>query len=115
MYRPLRETHEEIRLLDLQPAARLDDPLRGTLRHAKLHDAYCALSYVWGQHVGDKSNIAINSLAAALRHLRQKYGRITIWTDALCIDQMNKDEKSWQVPLMKSIYSEAKEVHAWLG
>ena len=56
-----------------------------------------------------------SSLAAALRHLRQKYGRITIWTDALCINQMDNDEKSWQVPLMKSIYSEAKEVHAWLG
>ncbi|KAJ4294213.1 hypothetical protein N0V90_007903 [Kalmusia sp. IMI 367209] len=144
VYRPLKERREEIRLLELEPAPRLDDPLRGTLRHARLHEAsYCALSYVWGQSDRDRSDIAIryertarqyiasklhgnsssptyihsigSSLAAALRNLRQKYGRITIWADALCINQMDNEEKSWQVPLMKSIYSEAKEVHAWLG
>ncbi|PVI00142.1 hypothetical protein DM02DRAFT_614570 [Periconia macrospinosa] len=138
-YRPLKKQRKEIRLLDLDPASRLEDPLQGTLRHAKLHEAhYTALSYVWGQPVKDRSNIIItysksarqlfsskssskyvhsigSSLAAALRHLRQKYGRIVIWTDALCINQADNDEKSWQVPLMNDIYSTAKEVHAWLG
>ena len=114
VYRPLREKYEEIRLLDLEPAARLDDPLRGTLRHAQLRKtSYFTLSYVWGQSARGRSDIAVryertarqylssklhgnsstptyiqsigSSLAEALRPLRQKYGRITIWADALCI------------------------------
>ena len=56
-----------------------------------------------------------SNLANALRGLRQKYRSITIWVDALCIDQTDGEEKSWQVPLMKSIYSKAETVHAWLG
>jgi hypothetical protein len=143
-YRPLKQKRDEIRLLDLEAADKLDDPLRATLRHAEIQDAqFTALSYVWGDPVKDRSNIMIkyersareylasklpgksgrptyihsigSSLARALRHLRQKYGRITIWTDALCINQEDEKEKDWQVPLMKSIYSEAREVHAWLG
>ncbi|KAF2438311.1 hypothetical protein P171DRAFT_477236 [Karstenula rhodostoma CBS 690.94] len=146
VYRPLEQKREEIRLLDLEAANELDDPLCGTLRHVELKGAhFSALSYVWGDPDNDRSNIVIkyersareylasklpgksrqtyvhsigSSLARALRHLRQKYGRITIWTDALCINQDPLDvrkEKDWQVPLMKSIYSQAKEVHAWLG
>lgn len=143
-YRPLRQKHDEIRLLHLEAARQLDDPLRGTLRHTKLHDAsFCALSYVWGDTTKDRSEIGIkyerttreflslklssttaaavrihgigSSLARALRYLRQKYGNTTIWTDALCINQSDNIEKDWQVPLMSAIYSRAKEVHAWLG
>ncbi|KAJ4356850.1 uncharacterized protein N0V89_004887 [Didymosphaeria variabile] len=138
------QKREEIRLLDVEPANQLDDPLRAILRHAELQDAhFSALSYVWGDTVNDRSNIAIryersareylasklrgksaaptyvhsigSNLARALRHLRQKYGRLTIWTDALCINQGDGKEKDWQVPLMKAIYSQAQEVHAWLG
>ncbi|KAL5409402.1 hypothetical protein PMIN03_005961 [Paraphaeosphaeria minitans] len=146
VYRPLKQKRKEIRLLDLEAADKLDDPLCATLRHVELKDAhFSALSYVWGDPVHDRANIVIkyersareylasklpgksrttylhsigSSLAIALRHLRQKYGRITLWTDALCINQDPSDvrkEKNWQVPLMKSIYSQAKEVHAWLG
>lgn len=142
IYRPLQQKNREIRILDLDSAAALDDPLRGTLRQVKLHEAsYVALSYVWGDSERNRSSIAVKyeqsarkylaaklhgssdrydhsigaSLTAALRYLRQKYGSISIWTDALCIDQSNAEEKSWQVSLMTSIYSEAKEVHAWLG
>lgn len=146
VYRPLKQKREEIRLLELEPADKLDDPLFATLRHAELKDAcFSALSYVWGDPVNDRTNIVIkyerrareklasklsgksrptyihsvgSNLARALRQLRQKYGRITIWTDALCVNQDPSDntkEKDWQVPLMKSIYSQAKEVHSWLG
>lgn len=145
-YRSLKQKHEEIRLLDLEAAKTLDDPLCATLRHVELkHANFSALSYVWGDEDVDRSDIFItyakssrgifgskapetstaiykhnvgSSLARALRHLRQKYGNITLWTDALCINQDKADkrkEKDWQVPLMKAIYSQAKEVHAWLG
>lgn len=58
------------------------------------------------------------SLDAALRHLRQRYGTIDIWNDALCINQPDdglQKEKPWQLALMSSIYSQAYMVHAWLG
>ncbi|KAL9105700.1 MAG: hypothetical protein Q9227_009184 [Pyrenula ochraceoflavens] len=144
VYQPLRRDGEEIRLLDLQPATRSGDTLRCTIRHAKLHKSeYVALSYVWGQQTKNKSVIEIsykrnlveyiesklhhdrapvtytieigNSLSAALRCLRQKNTVVTIWADALSINQSDKGEKSWQVPLMKLIYSKARMVHAWLG
>ncbi|PMD32089.1 hypothetical protein L207DRAFT_640401 [Hyaloscypha variabilis F] len=56
-----------------------------------------------------------SSLAAALRHLRHKRNPVTVWTDALCINQENAEEKDIQVPLMMRIYSNDTRVHAWLG
>lgn len=143
-YRPLKESRQEIRLLIVHRAENLEDPLYGTIRHAKLSTAvYSALSYVWGQKDYDRANITIDydagtlqnisnklsrksrpttyvhsigsSLARALRHLRHTYGGIVIWTDALCINQKDDKEKSWQVLLMTQIYINATEVQAWLG
>ncbi|KAM7203888.1 Heterokaryon incompatibility protein (HET) domain containing protein [Rhypophila sp. PSN 637] len=106
---------------------------------------YRCLSYVWGDQKKDvKSEIAItykkpilqrlkltrrhqssesenfrleigSNLAAALVHLRRKHKRVTIWADALCINQQDDEEKNWQVGLMTQIYSTATHVHAWLG
>ena len=154
IYRPLRRDNQEIRLLEIQPAADQNDPLRCTLRHKKLHSAeYDAISYVWGDQINNRSHADItyhsgkkftsalrgtfsscfapderqgqgdqsyrnsigSSLGAALKHLRQKSRPITVWTDALCINQSDDEEKSWQVRLMTQIYSNAKVVHAWLG
>ena len=144
-YRPLNQDPPEIRLLELKPAADRALSLECTLRHSALSSArYSCLSYVWGDPIKDeKSKIGIaykkpireyfkpkrrrgsesnkcymkigSSLTAALRHLRHKRNRVTIWADALCINQEDPKEKSWQVPLMMRIYSNAKSVHAWLG
>ncbi|KAM7211190.1 Heterokaryon incompatibility protein (HET) domain containing protein [Rhypophila decipiens] len=106
---------------------------------------YRCLSYVWGDPNNDvRSRIVItykkpilerfkltrrhrssesedfrleigSSLAAALVHLRRKHKRVTIWADALCINQQDDEEKNWQVGLMTQIYSNATHVHAWLG
>ncbi|KAK5094375.1 hypothetical protein LTS08_008594 [Lithohypha guttulata] len=48
----------------------------------------------------------------ALRHPDQS--RI-IWVDALCINQKDDAEKSWQVGLMRDIYQQSSQVLAWLG
>ncbi|KAH7122743.1 hypothetical protein B0J11DRAFT_436855, partial [Dendryphion nanum] len=40
------------------------------------------------------------SLASALHALRHRNTRRIIWTDAVCIDQSNLTEKSFQVPMM---------------
>ncbi|KAK5070438.1 hypothetical protein LTR64_000109 [Lithohypha guttulata] len=40
---------------------------------------------------------------------------MTIWIDAVCIDQANDEERSQQVRAMPSIYSSAHTVITWLG
>lgn len=84
--------------------------------------SYSALSYVWGdpKHVCD---IAINgkmakitkSLANALRSIRKNTKIRVIWADAICINQQDFDEKSWQVQEMAAIYKRADRVISWLG
>jgi hypothetical protein len=56
-----------------------------------------------------------SNLAAALRQLRSTTSEITIWADAVCINQGDNDEKSCQLPLMARIYSQARAVVSWLG
>jgi hypothetical protein len=37
------------------------------------------------------------------------------WIDAICINQADDIEKSWQVQQMWAVYHEAQYVAAWLG
>ena len=84
--------------------------------------AYEALSYVWGPPEpstellcnGQSVKIRVK-LNNALRKLRLPSSTRIIWTDAICINQEDDEEKSHQVPLMGSIYSLAKRVIVWLG
>lgn len=55
------------------------------------------------------------NLEAALRYLRHRSEVRIIWVDAICIDQSNIEERNHQVPLMKTIYSNAVAVQVWLG
>lgn len=56
-----------------------------------------------------------HNLAVALRHLRYPDRERTLWVDAICINQTDDEEKSREVLLMGSIYSNAKQVVVWLG
>ena len=38
-----------------------------------------------------------------------------MWIDAISINQKNADEKNYQVPMMREIYSKATQTMAWLG
>ena len=83
---------------------------------------YKALSYCWGDAT-DTKEIIVNdcairitaNLEEALRRLRLSESGSFIWIDALCIDQMNIDERDWQVLRMRDIYRQAEIVIAWLG
>lgn len=83
---------------------------------------YEALSYVWGSEDRSKA-ITLNgctfrvtkSLHTALIHLRSRQLERTLWVDAISIDQDKIDEKSEQIPLMRSIYAQAERVLVWLG
>ncbi|KAN0104809.1 Heterokaryon incompatibility protein (HET) domain containing protein [Hyaloscypha variabilis] len=137
VYRPLDNSREEIRLLDLLPSLEQGSPLRCRVRHSTIKDAeYHALSYAWGgptdredieveyellghfsnNHTTDVFGTTVGAnLASALRHLRDKDLVFTLWADAICIDQGNNDEKSVQVQLMAKIYKTASQVIVWLG
>ncbi|KAG4265009.1 hypothetical protein FPRO03_00293 [Fusarium proliferatum] len=71
----------------------------------------------------DTVDIAINNklfpiganLHAALLGLHKYLNGRPIWTDAVCINQGDMDEKTVQVARMDEIYSAAEKVFIWLG
>lgn len=56
-----------------------------------------------------------HNLDVALRHLRHKDRKRSIWIDAICINQSSIEEKSKQVAIMGHIFSQADNVIIWLG
>lgn len=138
---PLRPGSRSIRLLDLESlptASKLSKTaraevgeahLQGRLRVACLADSphFTALSYVWGEPSTSPRDVIrcgtcvlplTTNGADALRALRRKLGKgqiLTIWVDALCINQADKAEKEDQIPLMEDIYQWADPVLVWLG
>ncbi|KAE8132729.1 heterokaryon incompatibility protein-domain-containing protein [Aspergillus pseudotamarii] len=86
---------------------------------------YQALSYVWGSEEKPEP-IILNGCAfpvtanlhTALSHLRNRQLERILWVDAICINQGEEDqgdEKSKQIPLMRTIYAQAERVIVWLG
>jgi hypothetical protein len=83
---------------------------------------YTALSYVWGAKF-PCTTILVNSqaipvrenLGAVLEHIREAHRSVSVWVDALCINQQDNEEKFHQVQLMSRIYKSSAEVLAWLG
>ena len=127
-YIPLDDDLREIRVLTLMPGG-YDYPLHGVLSHVSLHSNphYEPLSYVWGDPrdvipmnistTQDETAFSVNvtlNLAAALRTLRYPDKGRDLWVDALCINQNDNDEKSYQVRLMLEIYK-TPSVLIWLG
>jgi len=145
IYTPLNSENFEIRLLklafsvdDLLGQAN-DKPLRGSLETYSLPlskldfgqrfikstqlPAINALSYVWGdpsrthEIIVDNKIIRITAnLYGALRDLMAgALWGMSIWADAICINQDDLAERSSQVLLMREIYHCAAEVNIWLG
>jgi hypothetical protein len=81
-----------------------------------------ALSYTWGNYQ-ERASLKINGHAVgihaglfdAIHTLRLPNSSRLIWADAICIDQMNHDEKGHQVSIMGQIYETAKNVAVYLG
>ena len=122
-YTPFPDTNS-IRLIFLGEAANVDDPLRCQLRIVSLDDLppYEAISYAWGEPIlshqllVDGQPLGITpSLFGALQRVRLTTSVRVLWADAVCINQRNIDERSQQVPLMRTIYHGASQVLIWLG
>ena len=121
-YQPLR-LHSSIRLLILKPGEGEQD-VHCDLIEIDLNDKpeYFALSYCWGEPKfdvpiycsGKRLSITAN-LSQALCRFRNISLPITLWVDAICINQDDDEERSQQVEKMKDVYSHAREVYIWLG
>jgi hypothetical protein len=87
---------------------------------------YEALSWRWGNEDKGLFTIMIKkegklfkkrvsqTLGLALKYLRLNEDRI-LWIDAICINQRDLEERSYQVSMMSLVYTGSKEVCVWLG
>jgi hypothetical protein len=125
-YEPLNPSTKEIRLITIESCKDLDKQVQCGMFNRCLEDAgdYIALSYTWGDP-NQRRPIWINgrrigvtrNLEQALRHLRRlpNPGSLPFWIDAACINQVDLNEKTRQVRIMRDIYMGAKTVYAWIG
>lgn len=125
----MRDT-PSIRVLDLEAPRQNGSEdgareLRGCVRVVSLSDSpsFAALSYVWGPYSEPVDVISCNGYRIpitkncrdALRHLQALFGPLTVWIDAICINQRDIREKSQQIELMGEIFMWAKTVYIWFG
>jgi len=136
-YMPLDFDTHEIRVLSLH-INDINDEIRCSIRTMSLIEPkpYYALSYCWGSRdmtrkilLELKSETAIKATAIvtenlwlALKAVRKfvasldkKSAVISLWVDAMCINQNDNQERSQQVRNMRQIYSRAEEVFSWVG
>lgn len=124
-YQKLRRSHREIRLLELLPSSHHLSKFRPACRifHSSLNESlpFEALSYVWGDE-RDKRVVLVDkrpfrvtrNLFDAMMSLGGGESKM-LWVDAICINQLDDEEKGWQVGLMGRLYEKAFAVPAWLG
>lgn len=122
-YTPLGSERREIRLLMLRPGEPAS-PIRCDLLQANLDasPSYTALSYTWGDtsvtkciSIGGQEALVTENLESALQHLRNPTCTVTLWVDAICVNQADPEERSSQVQLMRWIFGDASAVVIWLG
>lgn len=137
---PVRYNHYEslpgegwIRILIIEPAANLDDPLECSIELVPLQPSsnYAALSYSWGMNGdGDNSLSRVIEVAGKPMHITQNlyeglrrirpWGAAWVspkrlWIDGICINQADDEERGAQVAVMALIYQYATETILWLG
>lgn len=124
LYRALCKDSHDIRLLLLLPGV-FNEEIECLIRHASLDEKdlhYETISYVWGDpsfripiKVDGQVVEVTKNLGDALRHLRLPDKPLTLWADAICINQKDLTEKMHQVGMMRSIYSGCAQNYIWLG
>lgn len=113
---------DAIRLLIVQPGSTDLISCQMSTVQLSAKPSYSALSYMWGIDECTK-NISINgrifpmrpNLWAFLNRLQHHKESTRIWIDAICVNQADLAERSFQVLLMEKIYGQAQVVLAWLG
>lgn len=124
---------QQLRLLDLH-FGHGDEIICLGMRTYRIddHPPYIALSYSWGDPHKTVPVLCNGRVIAVTRNLKEALWqfredrkrlvrampdgqRLNFWVDAICINQTNNEEKSFQVGLMADIYQRAHHVFAWLG
>ena len=138
-YIPLSGERQEIRVLKLYPSETWNLQLEGSLETRSLevtaegavsiaNDPFETVSYTWSipnelapatvdKHIlidGCHMEIGGN-LGAFLRHRRESSRVVTLWMDAICINQSDPIEKNNQIPMMGIIYNFGFTTTIWLG
>ncbi|OMP83819.1 Heterokaryon incompatibility protein 6, OR allele [Diplodia seriata] len=114
--------HYHTRVVRLLPGA-YEDKIVCQIYPIKISNGrYKALSYVWGSTKNPESislqgyqHNVTNNLAHALKRFRERDRIVTLWVDALSINQEDFRERSSQVQVMRDIYENAEEVLVYLG
>lgn len=71
-------------------------------------------------HIDSHGEVSVRAnLSLALQELRNKYVKdtpqpVSVWADAICINQDDKEEQAQQVSMMQKVYAKAKEIVAWI-
>ena len=124
LYPALNFSEPEIRVLKLAPAQEKSHDIICSLTIVSLADnvEYEALSYVWGMeppshqiYLNGHAFPVRSNLHMALQRLRSMSQVRCLWIDAICIDQLNIEERNHQVARMRDIYARALRVLIWLG
>ncbi|KAH7384037.1 heterokaryon incompatibility protein-domain-containing protein [Phaeosphaeria sp. MPI-PUGE-AT-0046c] len=124
----LSNTHpsNEIRLLNILPG-NFEDRIHFSIIHKRIGSArglFTALSYTWGNplpahlliHHPTGSRLAVTgNCENALRRLRHLEKSTLVWVDAVCINQIDLEERQAQVSMMGEIYRQAGAVAVYLG
>jgi hypothetical protein len=107
-------------LIQLSRLAEANGKLDGQVRDHPFQ-RFAALSYVWGS-IEDPACINIDqtkfwitrNLYNALKAMRRPNKAISLWIDAICINQNDLQEKKVQIGLMRRIYRQAQKVTAYV-
>ncbi|KAF1996615.1 hypothetical protein P154DRAFT_498258 [Amniculicola lignicola CBS 123094] len=124
IYSPLDKANKQIRIVKISSKVDPDFDLRVdfSVVSLKANPVYTALSYTWGDGK-DTILIKVNgyrldvtrNLKRALERLRIFGSSTWFWIDAICINQMDIEERTNQVQLMREIYEKPQEVIVYLG
>lgn len=138
LYRRLDPIKSEFRFLTLWPNNDYSSPLECSIQIRSIFDStdlYDALSYYWGSvnsledvivHGSDEGapmpSCAVpvtKSLTSALREFRRRATAadqpLEIWTDALCINQRDAQERDRQLRAMELVFQMCRRIRVWLG
>jgi hypothetical protein len=122
LYSPLPH-QRAIRLLRIESGTG-EEGIQITLETVDLDSKtqFTALSYVWGDGASQREIICnghekpiTRNLWGVLAQLRKQKFDCRLWVDAICINQKDEEEKSFQVAMMRDIYKRAAKVIFWLG
>lgn len=132
-YEPL-STPDSIRVIALEPSLDRNATLHCKIIHVDREKVvrgdsqlshYEPVSYVWGKAPffshslicgsGQKRLAITPNVDEILRTLRKPTKARYLWIDAICLNQMDLEEKSNQVSLMADIFAQGRKTHVYMS